>query len=193
MKNWPWYGYLILALIIFGLVFVFYFKPNDTAYKGVKAEREKLELEVRGLRAKKQQLDKIEADLVSMNKTLKELETIIPQKREISEILRRIQQLVNDAGLEIIKFAPRGEIRKGFYAEWPIPIEITGNYHNLAIFFDRLCHSSRIFNIENFAIRSAKSQTTATTISANFTAKTYYFLEEKAAPAESAAKPRKKP
>ena len=29
MKNWPWYGSLVLVLIIFALVFFFYFKPKD--------------------------------------------------------------------------------------------------------------------------------------------------------------------
>ena len=187
MKNWPWYGHLILAIVLLGLVYNFQFKPADKAYKEIKVERQKLEQEVKTLRAKKEQLDKVEAELVVMNKTMKELEVIIPQKREISEILRRIQQLVYDARLDIVKFAPKGEIAKDFYAEWPIPIEIKGNFHNLAIFFDRLCHSSRIFNIEKFNIKSAKAQTDEMTISADFTAKTYYFLEERPAPPAPAA------
>jgi Tfp pilus assembly protein PilO len=191
MKNWPWYGYLILCLFIFTLVFFFYFKPKGRELKSLRAERQKMEQEVQSLKAKKLELDKIEADLVSMKANLKELEVIIPQKKEISEILRRIQQLAFDAQLDIIKFAPRGEIKKDFYAEWPIPIEIRGNYHNLASFFDRLSLFSRIFNIENFAIRSVQAQTDALTITSNFTAKTYFFLEESAIPPGAQAKPRK--
>jgi Tfp pilus assembly protein PilO len=191
MKNWPWYGSLVLALIIFALVFFFYFKPKDQELKSLRTERQKIEQEVQDLRIKKEQLVKIEAELVSLKAILKELEVIIPQKKEISEILRRIQQLAFDARLDIIKFAPRGEIKKDFYAEWPIPIEITGNYHNLAAFFDRLSLFSRIFNIENFAIRSVQAQTDALTITSNFTAKTYFFLEESAPPPSAQAKPRK--
>jgi Tfp pilus assembly protein PilO len=191
MKNWPWYGYLILSLMIFTLVFFFYFKPKNQELSSLRAERQKMEQEVQTLKAKKLELDKIEAELVSMKATLKELEVIIPQKKEISEILRRIQQLAFDARLDIIKFAPRGEIKKDFYAEWPIPIEITGNYHNLASFFDRLSLFSRIFNIENFAIRSVQAQTDALTITSNFTAKTYFFLEESAIPPSAQVKPRR--
>lgn len=191
MKNWPWYGSLVLALIIFALVFFFYFKPKDQELKSLRTERQKIEQEVQDLRIKKEQLVKIEAELVSLKAILKELEVIIPQKKEISEILRRIQQLAFDARLDIIKFAPRGEIKKDFYAEWPIPIEITGNYHNLAAFFDRLSLFSRIFNIENFAIKSVQAQTDALTITSNFTAKTYFFLEESAPPPGAQAKPRK--
>ena len=181
MKNWPWYGYVILSGIIFGLVFIFYFKPKNTEIKNLRAERQKVEEEVQVLRQKKNELDKIEAELVTMNKQLKELEVIIPQKKEISDILRRIQQLAFDARLNIVKFAPRGEIKKEFYAEWPIPIEVSGNFHNLGMFFDTLSRFSRIFTIENFSIRAVSPQTEALTITSGFTAKTYYFLDEAAA------------
>lgn len=178
MKNQPWYVYLFLAIFIFGLFYLLYFKPKNAELKDLREERIKAEGEVIKLRAKKDEVDQIEAELKHMNLTLKELETIIPQRKEISDILRKIQQLANDSRLNIVKFTPKGEIDKEFYSEWPIPIEIIGNYHNLAMFFDRLSHFSRLFNIENFSIKSLRDQTEASTISANFTAKTYIFREE---------------
>lgn len=184
MRNWPWYRYLILAIIIFGLFYLLYFKPKNRELKTLKIERINAEEEVIRLRAKKDEVDQIETELKRMNKTLKELEAIIPRRKETSAILKRIQQLANDSRLNIVKFAPKGEIDKEFYSEWPIPIEITGNYHNLAIFFDRVSHFSRLFKIENFSIKSLKNQNEASTISANFTAKTYIF-REKAASSES--------
>lgn len=180
MRNWPWYRYLILAIIIFGLFYLLYFKPKNRELKTLKIERINAEEEVIRLRAKKDEVDQIETELKRMNKTLKELEAIIPRRKETSAILKRIQQLANDSRLNIVKFAPKGEIDKEFYSEWPIPIEITGNYHNLAIFFDRVSHFSRLFKIENFSIKSLKNQNEASTISANFTAKTYIFREEAA-------------
>jgi type IV pilus assembly protein PilO len=185
MKNWPWYGYLLLAAIVFGLFYFIYFKPKNTELQGIRADREKVENEVQSLRLKKKQLDKIEADIASLNKTLKELEVIIPQRKEISDILRRIQQLALDSRLNVIRFAPRGEIPKEFYAEWPIPIEVSGSYHNLGIFFDRLSSFARLFIIENFSIRALPQQAEAATIGATFTAKTYYFLEEPPASPEA--------
>lgn len=178
MKNQPWYVYLFLAIFIFGLFYLLYFKPKNAELKDLREERIKAEGEVIKLRAKKDEVDQIEAELKHMNLTLKELEAIIPQRKEISDILRKIQQLANDSRLNIVKFTPKGEIDKEFYSEWPIPIEITGNYHNLAMFFDKLSHFSRLFNIENFSIKSLRNQTEASTISANFTAKTYIFREE---------------
>jgi Tfp pilus assembly protein PilO len=130
------------------------------------------------LQEQKKQLDKIEAELATLTDTLKELEVIIPQKKEIDVILRRIQQMAFDSRLDIIRFTPKGEINREFYSEWPIPIEIRGNYHNLASFFDRLSKFARLFNVENFSMKAVNNQTEEVTISSNFTAKTYMFLEE---------------
>jgi type IV pilus assembly protein PilO len=182
MKNWPWYGYILLAAIILGLAYFLYFKPQQAEYTRIKAERQQVENEVLQLQEKKKQLDRIEAEIAALTGQLQELQKIIPQKEEIDVILRMIQQMALDSRLDIIRFTPRGEVNREFYAERPIPIEVTGNYHNLASFFDRLSKFERLFNIENFGIRALPSQTEDLTIAASFTAKTYIFLEETGKP-----------
>ncbi|OQX55901.1 MAG: hypothetical protein B5M54_00325 [Candidatus Aminicenantes bacterium 4484_214] len=178
MRDWPWYGHLALAVIIFIVAFLFYFKPRNQKIQEIRAERIKIEQEVARLQAKKKQLDQIEKELAQLNTTLKELETIIPDKKEIFNILRRIQQLAYDSRLNIIKFIPQREVPQEFFAEQPISIEITGNYHNLALFFDRLSRFTRLFTINAFAIKSLREQSEALTISANFIARTYIFREQ---------------
>ncbi|HUU38976.1 MAG TPA: type 4a pilus biogenesis protein PilO [Candidatus Desulfaltia sp.] len=187
MKNTPWYGYILLAVIILGLAFFLYFKPQQAELNQIKVERQNVEKEVQSFLEKKQQLDIIEAELATLTQTLKELEVIIPLRKEVDVILRRVQQMAFDSRLDLIRFTPRGEVNREFYSEWPIPMEIRGNYHNLASFFDRLSKFARIFNIENFTIKALNNQTDDLTISSNFTAKTYIFLEE--AETAPAAKP----
>jgi type IV pilus assembly protein PilO len=189
MKNWSWYGYVLLAVVIFGIAFFLYFKPQNAELQRIKAERIKVEDEVRDLQEKKKQLDKIEAELASLNATLKELEKIIPLKKEIDVILRRIQQMAFDSRLDIIKVTPKGEINREFYSEWPWGFEIRGNYHNLASFFDRLARFARLFVVENFGIKALPAQTDDMTVSATFTATTYMFIEEGA---ETPASPQTK-
>jgi len=194
MKNWPWYGYLIFAVIIFALAFMFYFKPQNTKLKALTAERVKVEQEVQNLKQKKRELDKIEADIAAMTAKLKTLEVNIPQRKETADILRQIQALAYDARLDVLRFAPGTEVNKEFYAEWPIPIQVSGNYHNLGSFFDRLSKFARVFTIENFTIKGLARQTDLNTVSANWTAKTYFFAEAPAAavPAKKqAARPKR--
>ncbi|MBN2408252.1 MAG: type 4a pilus biogenesis protein PilO [Candidatus Aminicenantes bacterium] len=190
MRNMPWYTYVVLAVIILGLAFFLYFKPQQAELNRIKAERQTVEKEVQELLEKKKQLDVIEAELATLTQTLKELEVIIPLRKEVDVILRRVQQMAFDSRLELVRFIPRGEINREFYSEWPIAMDIRGNYHNLASFFDRLSKFARIFNIENFTVKALNNQTDDLTISSAFTAKTYIFLEEgETAPA---AKPQPK-
>jgi Tfp pilus assembly protein PilO len=188
MKDWPWYGHLIVALLAFVVFYMVYFKPQGGKLKALKEDRVKVETDVIKLRAKKKELDKIQAEILVLGETLKELEVIIPQEKDISDILRKMHQLAIDSKLNIINFSPEVLVPKEFYYEWPIPIEITGSYHNLAIFFDRLSRFSRLFNIDGFSIRSLGQQTSASTISASFTAKTYIFGSVKPSVKKPAAK-----
>jgi Tfp pilus assembly protein PilO len=193
MKNWPWYGYLLFAVLLFALAFFFYFKPQNVKLKALTAERVKIEAEVQNLKQKKRELDKIEADIVAMTAKLKTLEVNIPQRKEIADILRQIQALAYDSRLDVLRFAPGKEINKDYYAEWPIPIQVSGNYHNLGTFFDKLSKFARVFTIENFSLKTLNRQTDLNTVSANWTAKTYFFAEPTAAaaPAKKQARPKR--
>lgn len=193
MKNWPWYGYVLVAGLIFAMAFFFYFKPQNDKLKTLRAERIKVEQEVQNLKQKERELNRIIADIAEMTAKLKTLEVNIPQRKETADILRQIQQLAYDSRLDVLRFAPGNEINKDFYAEWPIPIQVSGNYHNLGMFFDRLSKFNRVFTIDNFTIKTLSRQTDLSTVSANWTAKTYFFQEtpEVSAPAKKQARPKR--
>jgi type IV pilus assembly protein PilO len=190
MKDWPWQRYLILGLGIIIVFYLFWYKPKSAQLKTVRDDRLKVEEEVGRLRAKKVALDKIEAEIVTLNKTLTELEAVIPQKKETSDILSSLHQLATNSRLNIDKFIPKGEVDKDYYYEWPLSVEITGNFNNLATFFDRLARFHRLFSVDSFAIKALPAQSEASTISAAFIAKTYIFREEVVVPKE--VKPKRK-
>ena len=182
MRDWPWYSFVVIALIIFALFYILHFRPQNEELKGIRAERIKTEAEVARLLEKKEQLEQIEQELKVLNLELKKLESIIPLQEEIDVILRRIQQLAFDARLNITNYVPRNLIDKEFYFEKPINIAITGNYHNLATFFSELSNFERLFTIENFTIKALGTQSDTNTITANTTAKTYMFKEDEPPP-----------
>ena len=152
MREWPWYGYLLLAIIILGLFYFLYYKPHDEEINLVKDERLKTEAEIVNLREKKEEMDKIEKEIESMKITLAQLEAIIPLKEEISDILRKIQQLAFDSRLNIEKFIPKADVDKEFYYEKPISIEITGNYHLAPSGFAILGGNSSSGSRSNFSV-----------------------------------------
>jgi len=187
MKGRPWYTYAIIGVIIVGFFYFIYYKPKGKELASLRTERQKIMAEVKKARANKRQLDKIEAEIKTLTATLANLEAIIPQKKEISDILRRIQQLAYDSRLNIRRFAPQKLADQEFFSEQPISIEMTGNYHNLGMFFDQLSRFSRLFIVENFSIKSLARQSEASTVTVSCTTKTFIFHEERAL--EEKAKP----
>lgn len=175
MKDGAWYRKLFLGLLLLALFFILYFKPKSEEIKTLRAERQRDEQTLLQLQGKKIHMNKIKSELKKMTVTLEELEKIIPQKEEMSSILRKIQQLAYNTQLTINKFIPKDLINREFYSEKPINIEVTGSYHNLALFYNQLSRFSRLFNIEDFVIKSLPVQTETSTILANSTAKTYIF------------------
>jgi type IV pilus assembly protein PilO len=98
----------------------------------------------------------------------------LPEKKEIPALLSNISQAARDAGLDITKFQPNAEKPKEFYAEVPISINVSGNYHNVAMFFDKISNLPRIVTISAVKMTPDKE---GTKLSASCTAVTYKFIE----------------
>ena len=146
------------------------------------------------------ELDELEKKLVVAKKNAENLETFqkmmkeaelqfktamkaLPEKEEIPSLLTSISRSGQDVGLEFLLFEPKTEVRKEFYAEIPVAMNIKGGYHDLAMFFDKVARLSRIVNIKNISIARTKD---SQELSASCTAVTYKFVEP--APAKPASK-----
>jgi len=116
----------------------------------------------------------------------------LPEKEEIPSLLTNISKSGHEIGLEFLLFEPKAEVKKDFYAEIPVLMNIRGDYHNLATFFDKVARLSRIVNINNITINRGKD---SKDLSTSCTAVTYKFVEPPpaAAPRPAAANPAPKP
>jgi type IV pilus assembly protein PilO len=113
----------------------------------------------------------------------------LPEKKEIPNLLSSVSQSGRDAGLEFLLFQPEPEQSKDFYAEIPVSIRVTGNYHNVALFFDKVARLSRIVNINDIKMTSAKGSSVLLT---SCKAITYRFVETKPEKASSSKKKKSK-
>lgn len=98
----------------------------------------------------------------------------LPGTEEIPSLLTSISQAGGAAGLKFLLFQPQSENRKDFYAEIPIKMELSGTYHQLGNFFDRVAHLSRVVNIDNCATSKASGDL----LKISCTAITYRFIGE---------------
>jgi type IV pilus assembly protein PilO len=82
-------------------------------------------------------------------------------------------------------------VQKEFYQEVPINMELTGTYHNLGLFFDRVSRLSRLVNLRNIKIRAASKQSANLTVEAGCQALTYVY-QDAPPPMTKAGRPVKK-
>ncbi|MGE5248505.1 MAG: type 4a pilus biogenesis protein PilO, partial [Verrucomicrobiota bacterium] len=103
----------------------------------------------------------------------------LPNSAEIPSLLKNISDLGKESGLEILKFAPSGEVKKDFYAEIPVSITVRGDYHSFVQFADKVGHYPRIVNLSNISFASPKAAAEDRVVSTiNCKATTYRFLEQ---------------
>jgi type IV pilus assembly protein PilO len=91
--------------------------------------------------------------------------------------MRRVQSLAAQSFLNVKKFTPTTVVQKEFYQEVPINMELTGTYHNLGLFFDRVSRLSRLVNLRNIKLKASSKQSTNVTIDAGCQALTYVYQD----------------
>lgn len=112
------------------------------------------------------------------------LRGILPAQKETPMVLRSVQQMATSSSLKITKFTPAPVVPHTFYVDWPIGMEVEGNYDGLGLFFEKISQSTRVINVEGIAIRPIEGSTNPMkTVTATCTATTFVFRENEAAAA----------
>ena len=111
------------------------------------------------------------------------MQQILPTNRETGDLLRWIKNLGDQSNLDLKSFSPGGMKPAEFYKEFPIEMQVVGRYHDLGIFLDRVSKYSRIINVDNLRIGSAREP--GKTIQASLTATTFVYSDEGAGTQEA--------
>ncbi len=178
--NWPWpvkVGALVLLIIAIqvGAYFFFWKAQNDNIeslrrevdkQKEVFLQKKKLAV---NLEAYKQQRVEIEQAFGALLKQL-------PNKSEMDALLIDINQAGLGRGLTFELFKPAAkENFSEFYAELPVQIKVTGNYHDLGAFASDVAKMPRIVLLTDLKIDPPKESGGPLTMEA--VAKTYRYLD----------------
>jgi len=171
---------ILICLGIFSMLigpFVYFsYQPKVKKIDELKQEQETLETRLVRAKAKARQLKHFQDKLKKAQTEFKIAVKKLPEKKEIPSLLSSISRSGRDAGLEFLLFEPRDERTKEFYAEIPVSIIVTGNYHKTALFFDKVARLHRIVNIDDITMIATKGSGDLRT---SCTAVTYRFVETK--------------
>ena len=101
----------------------------------------------------------------------------MPEAQDASAVLRSLQEVAVRSRLTMQSFA-LDETRPGEgYEEWPVRLEVTGGFHELASFLDAVSGLPRIVTIDRLSIRALPSGKPNSTIAATCIATTYVLRE----------------
>ena len=171
------FAVLFISIIAAGI----YFDTREQLKVLETHERKEIELKdefrIKADRAAKLELYK--EQLAEMEASFGALLRQLPETTEVESLLVDVSQTGLASGLEIKKFKPSAEEKKGFYAELPISLEVSGSYHQLATFISGIAALPRIVTISDMKLEPFdKEDVESGKLQMSATAKTYRYLQE---------------
>lgn len=191
LSKLPWYAqigaFVALAAVGAGAFYYYYEVPMRTEMEAREAQLKGLRADIEKGQAAAKKLPEFRAQVEDLEARLSNLRAVLPEEKDVADLLRRLQTVAAQSNLTITSFKPAVVVTKELHAEWPINLEVHGTYHNLAIFFDRLGKFARIVNITGLDVKGRDKDPNATLV-ASCVATTFVLLDkqEPAAPAKAA-------
>ncbi len=176
------YGFLSIVFILIVAAGLYFDTQKQLEQLEVVERKEtelKSEFEVKANQAAK--LDLYKDQLAEMQASFQAILRQLPEKTDVESLLVDVSQTGLANGLEIKKFKPSAEEKKGFYAELPIALEVSGYFHDLASFISGVAALPRIVTMHELKLerQEAKQDEPATDkLKMTATAKTYRYLRE---------------
>jgi type IV pilus assembly protein PilO len=179
LKNLQWYFQLLILVSLAGVVYyfgVYYFFTSET-----RVEIATLTDQVSTLRAKNeaariatQRINEFRALYASKSTEYEELKVLLPEQREITNVLQGLQDTARDSRMIVMRFSPKDDTQQEAVSAKGVEVEVHSNFNNLRAFFDKMAKLPRIVSVQNFKINQLEKQTPEKTVHAMFELKAYY-------------------
>ena len=176
----------LLNLFVFGVPPPQSISDIDVALRRNEGELKRLTAEFIEKQSIANDLNRFRRERELLEQRLNEALAELPEQKNIDELLQAFQDRAQKSGLEIESIEPKDQVAAGFYAKIPIVMQVDGNYHEIATFFDALGRLRRIVNVSDILLEKPRLQNGKVLLSSKFTATTFMFVEAKKAAAAAA-------
>jgi type IV pilus assembly protein PilO len=185
-KALAWHMQLIVLVGIAALVYlsVWYFVTS-----GTRTEIQELEDQIaqktsqnEAARIATQRINEFRSLYASKSQEYDELKVLLPEQREITNVLAGLQDTANGSQLVVMRFTPREDVQQDTIMAKPVEIEVDSNFNNLRDFFDKMAKLQRIVSITDFDLTTLTNQSDSRTLHAKFLLTAYYAAPEELKP-----------
>lgn len=175
---------ILACAAVIGAMAHFMIKPQFDELKVVEAKEQQLRLKFDSEQAKAANRTAYVEQLEEMKKTFNVMLRQLPNKTDIESLLVDLSQTSVASGLDVEFFKPESEVPREFYAEYPIRISVTGQYHQFGKFISGLASLPRIVTLSNIDIAEMRvnggspNLNEASRLKMDLVATTYRYIEE---------------
>ncbi|MGI8495679.1 MAG: type 4a pilus biogenesis protein PilO [Pyrinomonadaceae bacterium] len=185
-KSLIWYWQLAILVGVGSLLYfgVYYFVTSDT-----RAETQVLNDQIAQLQAKNQaaqiatqRINEFRSLYAIKQVEYDELKVLLPEEREITNVLQGLQDTARGSKLILARFSPREDSQQDSIMAKPVEIEVDSNFNNLREFFDKIAKLQRIVSITDFSLKQLDKQSGDRTLHSQFLLTAYYASPENLTP-----------
>ena len=170
----------ILALVAVGYYFVAYDDASRNL-SSVRTRAQELQRQLTNVRAVANNVGEFEQEVATLERELEIALKQLPNRKQFEDLLQDITTAGKKVGVTIKSIERTREVEHDFYAEVPFTLQPEGNFHNLAMFFERVAKLPRIVNIGAMQISTAnQNDTSSSSLRVEGTATTFRFLSDEA-------------
>ena len=180
-----------VAALVTGLLWFLGLKSSDEELEGERARETTLRADYRSKLQKAVSLEELKKQRAQVLQYVNLLEKQLPSKSEMDALLSDINQAGLGRSLQFDLFRSGQPVIRDYYAELPIALKVTGQYHDIGAFTSDIANLPRIVTLNNLAVNPSTDKDRTGSLVLEATVKTFRYLdpEEIAAQRKAVAKP----
>lgn len=190
-SSWPAiprYALLtVVVAVVLVLLWFLWLQSSDEELQAEQAKEVTLRADYKTKLQKAVSLEELKKQRAQVMQYVTLLEKQLPSKAEMDALLSDINQAGVGRSLQFELFRPGQVIVRDYYAELPISVRVTGNYHDIGAFTADIAHLSRIVTLNNLKVTPASDKDKSGTLMLEATAKTFRYLDAEEVAAQRAA------
>ena len=183
LSKLPWWAQIGAFVVVSGLAvfgfWKFYVAEMQADIDARQTRLTALKADITKGVATARRLPQFQSEVAELERRLENLRAVLPEQKDVADILRRVQGLATQSSLTIQRFTPQDPKQETLYAALPFKLRAEGTYHNLGLFFDRISKFPRIINVGEITIKPRQLQDASASIEAECVATTFVLQESK--------------
>lgn len=143
-------GAAAIGLVVFGVIYVkFFWLPISQRQGELTDKIAEIEHQISRAEEKASRLNRLQAELASLNQQAVEAEERLPKSKDVPDILVVITRMAADNRITLQSFSPGPSKAQTYFTELSYPMVVKGGYHNIGRFFAAIALEKRIFNVRD--------------------------------------------